>query len=431
MAQHDIPWKTLDTDLGGVPFYVIQFDKGGKCTSPEALKSLVEASRIRSDIFMFSHGWNNDWEAATARYDRFINHFTTVRQAEWAPPDRTFNPVLVGVFWPSAALVMPGEQGPDIAGADPMAEDLAVLDESLQPETQQRLRDLVAQVAAGDPGLEELAGIVASTLDEGDNERGVPEPSISGEELLKVWKVAFPETKREPVQHGGFIEEGEEVLGDPDAAMFNPLDLVRKALRLATVQQMKDRAGRVGGTGVAAMLRQLATESKGRIHLIGHSYGAKVMLSALCNGPAPSRDVDSVLLLEPALSAYAFTDDFQGRRGGYRDALDRVRQPIITTKSGNDSPLTKFFHLAVRRNSDLAEVQIAGKVSDFAALGGYGPQLVPGGVEDLERMPDVGDAYPLDTAHRVIGVDGTEFIAAHGDVESDQTAWALLSQVMG
>lgn len=430
MAEHDIPWKTLHSDLGDVPFYVIQFDKDGACTSPEALASLLEASSTSSDVFLFSHGWNNDWDAATGRYDRFIEHFTTVRQAEWSPPDRAFDPVLVGVFWPSTALVVPGERGPDIAGADPMAEDLAVLDESLGVDEQQRLRELVAQVSAGEPGLAELADIVASTLGEGDDESGAPAPTVSGAELLGVWAGAFPEATPQQAEPGGFIEDGADELGGPDAAFFNPLDLVRKVVRLATVQQMKDRAGRVGGTGVAAMLRDLATASQGRLHLVGHSYGAKVVLSALCNGPGPSRDVDSILLLEPALSAYAFTDSFEGHRGGYRDALDRVRQPVIATRSGHDAPLTKFFHLAVRRDSDLAEAKIAGAVSAFAALGGYGPQLVPGGVEDLP-MPDVGEDYPLSTPHRVIAVDGTEFIGSHGDVESDQTAWALLCQVRG
>lgn len=430
MAQHDIPWKTLHTDIGDVPFYVIQFDKDGVCTSTEALASLLEASRTSSDVFLFSHGWNNDWAAATAGYDRFIEHFTTVRRAAWSPPGRPFKPVLVGVFWPSTALVMPSERGPDIAGVDPMAEDLALLDQSLTADEQRRLRELVAQVAAGDPGLSELAGIVASTLGEGDEENGETAPTVTGEELLGVWAGAFPEAKRQQAEPGGFIEEGGEELGGPDAAFSNPLDLVRKVIRLATVLQMKDRAGRVGGNGVAAMLRELATDSEGRLHLIGHSYGAKVVLSALCNGPGPSRDVDSILLLQPALSAYAFTDSFDGHRGGYRDALDRVRQPIIATRSGHDSPLTKFFHLAVRRDSDVAEAKIAGAVSKFAALGGYGPQLVPGGVEDLP-MPDVGGDYPLSTAHRLIAVDGTKFISEHGDVESDQTAWALLCQVRG
>lgn len=426
----DIPWKTLHTDMGDVPFYVIQFDRDGVCTSPDALASLLAASRTSSDVFLFSHGWNNDWEAATGRYDRFIEHFITVRRAEWSPPDREFDPVLVGVFWPSTALVMPSERGPDIAGADPIAEDLAVLDESLTADEQQRLRELVGQVSAGGPGLKELADIVASTLSEGDEENGATAPAVSGEELLGVWQRGFPEAKPQQAEPGGFIEDRGEEMGGPDAAFFNPLDLVRKVVRLATVQQMKDRAGRVGGTGVAAMLRDLATASEGRLHLVGHSYGAKVVLSALCNGPGPSRDVDSILLLQPALSAYAFADSFEGHRGGYRDALDRVRQPIIATRSGHDSPLTKFFHLAVRRDSDVAEAKIAGAVSTFAALGGYGPQLVPGGVEDLP-MPDVGGDYPLSTAHRMIAVDGTKFISEHGDVESDQTAWALLCQVRG
>lgn len=436
MAQHDIPWKTLDTDLGPVPFYVIQFDKDGVCTSPDALKELLEVSATKSDVFVFSHGWNNDWAAATSRYDRFIEHFTDVRLAHWAPPDREFKPVLVGVFWPSTALVMPSERGPDIAGVDPMAEDLAVLDESLTPERQQEVRELVTAVAAGGPGLKELAGIVASTLGEGEDERGQAQPAVSGEDLVEVWTEAFPEAAREPGEAGGFIEEGGVEPGEAEAALFNPLDLVRKVLRLATVQQMKDRAGRVGGNGVAAMLRELGrepepgSESRPRVHLVGHSYGAKVVLSALCNGPGPERKVDSILLLQPALSAYAFTDSFKGQRGGYRDALDRVRLPIIATRSAHDSPLTKFFHLAVRRKSDLAEAQIAGAVSDFAALGGYGPQGVVGGVEDL-AMPDVGEAYPLSTTRRIIAVDGTKFISSHGDVESDQTAWALLCQVKG
>ena len=76
---------------------------------------------------------------------------------------------------------MPGEKGPDIAGVDPMAEDLAVLDESLSADEQQRLHELVAQVSAGEPGLKELADIVASTLGEGDDESGATAPTVSGE----------------------------------------------------------------------------------------------------------------------------------------------------------------------------------------------------------------------------------------------------------
>jgi pimeloyl-ACP methyl ester carboxylesterase len=193
---------------------------------------------------------------------------------------------------------------------------------------------------------------------------------------------------------------------------------------------MKDRAGVVGGRGVAQMLRRLADAGDARIALIGHSYGAKVVLSALANDPAPRRNVDSVLLLQPALSCFAFTADLGGKPGGYRPALDRVRLPIITTRSDHDVPLTKLFHLAVRRKADLAEAVIAAgqPPSQFAALGGYGPHGVGVDAEWI-AMPAVGAPYPLADGHRIIAADGTAFIASHGAVETPETAWSLLSQV--
>src|SRR5690606_15613941 len=55
----------------------------------------------------------------------------------------------------------------------------------------------------------------------------------------------------------------------------------RRIIRLLTVAIMKDRAGVVGHGGVGKVLQTLLDHSAARIHLIGHSYGAKVMLSAL------------------------------------------------------------------------------------------------------------------------------------------------------
>jgi hypothetical protein len=427
--EHRIPWKTFPRHDGGeTPFFIVKFDKDGICTSPQSQKAAVEACRDSSDVFLFSHGWNNDWEAATDRYDRFINEFIDVRRARWDPPTRTFEPALVGVFWPSTALVAPWERGPDIAAAAP---EVAEVRERVAPDKRERFDELLNETELDGERLQELAGIIAPILPDGSEERGTTSEAASADDLPKVWAAiedAGGESAAPPVGAGGFIPDDESVPAGPAEAGFNPIDLVRKSIRLATVLQMKDRSGRVGGAGVADLLRELAGEEEGpRIHLVGHSYGAKVVLSALCNGPAPVRRVDSVLLLEPALSCYAFTDDIGGHAGGYRSAFDRIRQPIITTFSAHDGPLTKFFHLAVRRSSDLAEARIAGAPpSKFAALGGFGPQGV---AVDSIPMPDVGEPYPLSTQDRIIGVDGTAYISGHGAVENPQTAWALLSQV--
>lgn len=426
----NIPWKMVPSDLGEVPFYVIQFDKDGNCSSPAALDHLIETSKTKTDVFVFSHGWNNDWGSATSRYDRFVQHFIDVRRQRWNPPARTFAPVLAGVFWPSTALVTPGERGPDIAAGGLAESEVAALADVLEPDDKARLQEIASEPSAASAA--DLAEILAPLVAGGTDEVGADGGPVTPDDLLAVWAAVAEEATPEPAQPvGGFIDDEPAVLSEPTEAGWNPIRVIRDGIRATTVLLMKDRAGRVGGTGVAQMLRRLADASTDtRISLAGHSYGAKVVLSALCNGPAPSRKIDSVLLLQPALSCYAFTADMDGRPGGYRQAFDRVRLPIITTRSLNDDPLRKFFHLAVRRKSDLAEAVIAADQppSKFAALGGYGPQGV-----DAEwiPMPKVGEPYPLSAARRIIAVEGTPFITSHGAVETPETAWALLSQVRG
>jgi hypothetical protein len=137
-----------------------------------------------------------------------------------------------------------------------------------------------------------------------------------------------------------------------------------------------------------------------------------------------------VLLLEPALSALAFATDVDrtGRPGGYRSALERSRQPILTTFSSHDVPLTKFFHLAVRRASDLGEAVIAGSPpSKYAALGGFGPYGCDADCVVVQPSPD---GYPLGGPKRIVAVQGDSVISGHGAVTNPATAWMLLDQVM-
>ncbi|MEV0890578.1 hypothetical protein [Promicromonospora sp. NPDC050262] len=448
----NIPWTVRQGPRGPVPVYVLQFDARGTLTSPRSLAALVEDARDATDLVVVSHGWNNDWLAATSRYDEFFDHLDAVLRSHPPAPDRPFRPVYVGVFWPSAALVMPWERGPDIAGGGDglvgeLADELAVLSGDLGPELSAELHALLADPALADPGTggdrADLAAEILAHLPVADqDETGATGTRVDGPALRAVWEDTLARIEPTPVRPGGIIPDdvpeggpGEGGAAAPQVAGFNPLELIRSGIRLATVRQMKDRAGRVGGTGVAAALRRLADETPARIHLVGHSYGGRVVLSAVCNGPWPGRPVDSVLLLQPALSAWAFAGDVDGRPGGYRPAFDRVRNPIITTRSAHDLPLTRVFHLALRRRADLGEAEIAGlPPSRFAALGGYGPQGVGAEALQIDRMPDVGQHYPIgehavDSRYEVIGVDGTWCIPGHGAVQSDQTAWALLSQM--
>jgi pimeloyl-ACP methyl ester carboxylesterase len=212
------------------------------------------------------------------------------------------------------------------------------------------------------------------------------------------------------------------------ARRFSPRDI----LRTLTVWQMKDRAGTVGAYGVAPLLVDLLANSSARLHLIGHSYGSKVVLSAICSPDKLPRNVRSILLLQPAVSHLCFAASIPGthRPGGYRKALERVDNPIVATFSANDVPLTKTFHLFLRRQSDLGDPAIAAgePPSDYAALGGFGPRLSG---EKLIDVRDVTDSYEPDFAsgHRLYGIRATRTILGHGDISNESIWWALYDLV--
>jgi hypothetical protein len=77
------------------PFYVLPFDKRGICEAPATRSRLLEdaATGRYTDIFVFSHGWNNDWPGAVKSYRHFIDGFMAmVQERELALPAR-FRPL--------------------------------------------------------------------------------------------------------------------------------------------------------------------------------------------------------------------------------------------------------------------------------------------------------------------------------------------------
>src|SRR5262249_37236629 len=131
-----------------------------------------------------------------------------------------------------------------------------------------------------------LAKILAPLYKAADKETGEDPAPPKPEELLAGWKKV------------GESAPTEEKLGEfrSDLSKFDP----RLIVRVATGWQMKDRAGVVGRSGVGPLLDDVLgfTPTSGtapRVHLLGHSYGAKVVLSALCTGMKP-RKVNSALL---------------------------------------------------------------------------------------------------------------------------------------
>lgn len=419
-----------------VPLYVVAFDKDGTCKSPATAEHITAELTKYSDVFLMSHGWNNDWNAALALYRSWITNLLQIR-----PATKAFTPVFVGVFWPS--IVAPDDQGwaAELAGGE-VAQDWETevtghLTEHLPADAAARAIALLRGGRLTKTAAAELAQLVSSYFSGPDSDLPSGSPTdpaaaITGEEVLRKWQIAqeSSRTASEPVTQI-LIPDDDQPPTD-GVAQVAGLELLNPVwiLRLGSVLVMKDRAGRVGGRGVSDLLDAFLKSAPptAELHLMGHSYGCKVVLSALARTDG-GRSVDSILLMQPAISARCFAADADGdgHPGGYQPILNRCGTAIITTFSKNDFPLTKLFHLAARRKSDVGDVVIAGgATSKYAALGGFGPHLV----DTITQVVEPSTAgYPKLGRGRIVAVRSDSIISGHGDVHSAATAQMLAGQI--
>jgi hypothetical protein len=432
-----------------MPTWIVRFDEDGTCTSPKTRTALLEklaAEPKPTHVIFMSHGWNSDFSDAIGQYRAFLKAFEKVTDDR--KPQGDYRPIFVGVTWPS--VWFPLDKGPRLAGpaAEPAARD-GIIDsvaDELDAGTKKRLEELTKKERLTPAEMREAAAILLPSMnraDDTDLKREDLDVETAVAAAARIQGLMQPQAAAETpgTVNLGALDAG--AAGAPTVAGLEWLD-PRNILRMFSLYKMKDRAGRVGSKGVADLLRKLVATGL-PIHLVGHSFGCKVMLSALCNPAALAKPAASALLLQPAVSHLCFAETVPGRSGsgGYRAALksDRVARPIFSTYSRSDFPLHDVFHSALQRRADLGEARIAAgdrPPNEYAALGGYGPR---GAAEQLiDPIKKPGDAYSIEAGKRLVGLDGSAEIdypaaaadariACHGCVANAYTAWALYQQM--
>src|SRR6266540_1381922 len=237
------------------PWYVIPFDDQGRCTAPLTRGQLVDAVKHGdfTDIYLFSHGWNNDWRDAVGDdpsgvatgggYRGMFEAYGRLRRDHNLAYNRPYRPLLIGIFWPSAWLVRPSEAAPQIAADDPQLAEAAVAQE------RRALEELARLIDGAD-----VEAFYAFTQQE----------KLSEDDARELARILLPVFNR---ASGAGAGAAPQIAGILDG--LSPRDVIRGA----SVWIMKDRAGTVGAHGVADLLTDLlAASATARGHAIGHSF---------------------------------------------------------------------------------------------------------------------------------------------------------------
>ncbi|MFG2880771.1 serine-threonine protein kinase [Streptomyces sp. NPDC048297] len=387
-----------DAGMSVTPYWELTFDADGDVDRPERDQLLAQVTdRGVRDLIVFAHGWNNDRTGATALYRGFFAPIPRL-----APTARIG---YVGVIWPSmrfcdepipdfprsvAATGMGADTDAAEAGADAGAAPRPALDKDTRRALLEafpgratvldRLAQLLDEQPCGEEGLAEFGRLVRLLVE-------TPPAPAANDTSQGGEPVAF---HGDPTAVCEEFTEAMAGLNSPASpAQFgipNPWEGAKELLRQATYYTMKRRAGTVGEHGLGPLLGQLAHAAPDvRVHLVGHSFGGRLVAFALRGLPGGVRAVKSVTLLQGAFSHYAFAERLPhdgDETGALHGRQGRIDGPLVCCHSRFDAALGTFYPLASRTAGD--DRSLSGStVGDllgarWGAMGHDGVQAVPG-----------------------------------------------------
>ncbi|MEV6249205.1 serine-threonine protein kinase [Streptomyces sp. NPDC051742] len=403
------------------PYREITFDKQGDGPPGQSASLAALARQGVTELVVFAHGWNSSPSGATRLYSDFFAPFPGL----FAPGTEAG---YAGVIWPS--MMFTGEPGPDYrALVTVLPEKEPVLD---------RLTELLVTAPADERAFAEFGALLRELTDVSGGGAAVAVEAVPEFLLADPVEVCalFTEALEAEAREAGAVPSGDIPPDGFESGFGEGLGRywkgAREALRQATYYVMKKRAGRVGEAGLGPLLGEVARAAPGlRVHLVGHSMGARLVSYALKGLPPGARPVASVTLLQGAFSHYAFAARLPHdarRSGSLRDMQQRIRGPLVACYSRHDTALGVMYPLASRlaRDSEslggLPRLPGAGDPR-WGAIGYDGVQAVPGTVRrTLASVLDAG--VP---ASGCVNVDTAEVVRSHSDVRAPELARVVVS----
>jgi hypothetical protein len=201
-------------------------------------------------------------------------------------------------------------------------------------------------------------------------------------------------------------------------------------INYASYYVMKTRAGTVGRAGAYQVLREIRDDfSALKLHLVGHSFGAR-LVTAATDGPSGKTPIcpESLTLLQAAFSHNGFAHFYDGNHDGiFRDVVTshKVKGPVTITCSKQDTACGIAYPIASRLSGDTAAA--LGDANDiFGALGRNGAQKTP--EADTLVLQVSSMVYPFKYG-RLLNLNGDSIITSHMDICRDEIASALVQAI--
>jgi pimeloyl-ACP methyl ester carboxylesterase len=424
-----------------IPFAPVEFTTSGNVADQSQVDdalALLSDQQV-TDLLIVSHGWNNDMAAARRLYDQIRANLESL-----VPDSSSARPAVLGVFWPSVRWADDDQiAGGGVAVGDEQTELAAAIGAAVDDaDLAARLREATADLDTADGRarfVEAARRLLAESTDAvTDDEDGAPSALVSSDpdEVFSAVRDAVV------MQDDGVMPAGPpsdlapgiapDLLAEPDTAgagLFGLSwpSLARQVLNTFTYYTMKARAGDVGARGVAPLIDRVnASAQPPRVHLAGHSFGARVVAAAATAATTP---IASLTLLQGAFSHYGFTKDYAdtGKDGAFVQAVDsgRILGPVVITHTHNDKAVGLAYAIASR----LARQAGAGLGDRSDLYGGIGANGSVGTDAVEARLLDRDGTYTL-AGGRIHNLLADDHISGHSDVTNPAVVNAL-AQAMG
>jgi hypothetical protein len=433
-------------DIAGIPYVAARFDKDGAALS----KQDVTLANSTTDLIVASHGWNNTEEQAEKLYSELFSNFAAVASDQL----QSKKIAIVGVIWPSkkftdvvdAAVAEQGRGGGAAFGSSSTDADETIkakLDAIATMFDRKAARKITAaknqigklesDLAARRKFVDELRSLLdESAAHEEDNSTLFFK--LDGSVMLEKLKMPTPSVSSADGNRGGAASIGSHSKTTQAGGAAGLGDIFSgiksgaiRFLNYLAYYEMKQRAGTVGQKGVAPMLDRVASKVQ-RIHLVGHSFGCRVVTAAAA--ASTTDKLQSMSLLQGAFSHNGFS---KSMNGFFRNVVDnhRIKGPIVITYTPNDRAVGIAYPVASRLAGTVASA--FGDANDkFGGLGRNGAQKMEQGeiVHDVDQLLPVGGGYSWQSG-RFHNLEGSKYIVdpnggdAHGFITGKEVAWAV------